>query len=686
MKPKVSIIIVHYQNQKILLNCLNSIKKTLKLSHEIIVVDNDETKTLSQASFKQFPKVKYLKSKGNLGFGAGCNLGAKQATANYLFFLNPDTILLEDPIKPLLNFLTKSKKTAAVAPLLLDSTQKPYPIQGTSTLTPLKAIFSLSFINKLIPNNSISKSYWINIKTQKTPIKAEVLPGSAFLIRKSIFTKFKGFDSKFFLYFEESDLFKRITDQGYQLFILPQSRLIHYWAKSTPKSKTIKKIFTRSRFYYLKKHFGLLKALLVESFLQLTPEKIGISLIILSATWLRFFKLPEFMTFIGDQGRDYLASRDMVLTGTWPMVGIPSSVPWLFQGSLFIWMTAFALKIGSFHPVTPAILTSTLGVLTVYLTYKLSKTYLSLKPALITALITATSPLLVIHSRMPYHISPIPLFSTLYLMTILRNSVFWTFFLSGILLQFELTTLPLAILALYYFYKQKVKLLPNSLVFFLPFLPKIIHDLTHGFKQTGGFIAWLGFRLISFINPSSHHSVSLSSINTVLKTSFNYWQKFVIYDQPLIAALTGLLVILAFIKTKTKFSKLLLNFILINLTAFLIHGAPSEAYFPVLLPVFALSIGLALDRFKQPLLYPCLVVLSFYNSYHLVINHFIPYGPTLSQRLSVVKMIKSKNIPVKLKNPSNIEFQSFLDNYRYLLWWQQLPEDSKSNLIITIHE
>ena len=244
-KPKVSIIIVHYQNKKVLNDCLRSIKKNCKIPHEVIVIDNDLD---------------------NIGFGAGCNKGAKIAKANYLFFLNPDTLVLPNSIKLLIDHLDKHKKVVAVAPLLLNSQNKPYPIQGTTILTPLKAIFSLSFINKYFRNNPISKSYWINITGKTKPIKAEVLPGSAFIIRKKIFKKLGGFDKKFFLYFEESDLFYRLSKLKFESFIIPQAKLVHLWGQSTPKSAKIQSIFRSSRFYYFKKHFGLLKALVVELF------------------------------------------------------------------------------------------------------------------------------------------------------------------------------------------------------------------------------------------------------------------------------------------------------------------------------------------------------------------------------------------------------------------------------------
>jgi len=412
MKPKVSIIIVHYQNKKVLFNCLDSIRKSKpKVSYEIIVIDNDETQTIKASLKRKFRQINYLKSPGNIGYAAGNNLGTQAAQGKYLFILNPDTQILPQSIDKLVNFLEKNKSAAVVAPLLLNRRHQPYPLQGTSELTPLKGIFALSFINKIFPHNPVSKNYWSNWQdktklNQSRPV--EVVPGSAFLIKRTVFNKLKGFDENFFLYFEESDLGKRLKQAGHQLYILPQSKIIHHWAGVTPKSPKIKQYFNQSRYYYFKKHYGLLAALIVEFFTRLSLTTIILSLIILLATWLRFYRLPEVMTFFGDQGRDYLAARDMLLTAKFPLVGIPSSVPWLHQGPFFIWLTALALKIGKFNPVAPAVLTSTLGVLTVYLTFTLASHWFSKKASLIASLIMTTAPLVVIHSRMPYHTSRFP--------------------------------------------------------------------------------------------------------------------------------------------------------------------------------------------------------------------------------------------------------------------------------------
>jgi len=705
MKPKASIIIVHYHNQKVLFSCLNSIKTHKpKASFEVIVVDNDEKKVIDKQLKKKFPWVKYLKSPGNLGYAAGNNLGAKIAKGKYLFILNPDTQILPGAIDKLVKFLEKNKSAAVAAPLLLNRRQQPYPLQGTSELTPLKGIFALSFINKLFPNNPISKSYWSNWQ-DKTKLnqsrQVEVVPGSAFLIRKSIFNKLKGFDENFFLYFEESDLGKRLIDKDYQLFILPQAKIIHHWAAVTPKSPEIKQHFNRSRYYYFKKHYGRLAALIVELFTRLSLATIILSIILLLAIWLRFYRLPEVMTFFGDQGRDYLAARDMLLSGKLPLVGIPSSVPWLHQGPFFIWLTALALKIGKFNPISPAILTATLGVLTVYLTYTLANHWFSKQASLIASLIMATAPLAVIHSRMPYHISPIPLFSLLFIFASYfwaknKLHLFWPVLLWAILLQFELTAAPLILInPLIRYWQKKPPIKKDVITFFsataIPFIPKIIYDFTHGFKQTFGFIAWLGYRFVSFFGFSGRHTASLQSIKQVTLTLFEYWKKFISWGSPPVAVALGLLVLAAILyrlkKPLALHLKILFSFIAINFLAFYLHQGPSEAYFPVLFPAWVLLMAWLIDYLKKPIAI-FFIILSLYNTHYLITHDFIPYGPTLTQRLFIAKFInlQTQGQSFKLKNYPTDKHASHLDNYRYLLWWLNSPEDPQAKLSYTIYE
>ena len=105
---KFSIIYVYFNTPEEIQVSINSIDKAVgKNSYEIIVVDNNSTKKIPRALFRD-KRVTIIKSKTNGGFGYGCNLGAKSATGEYILFLNPDTVLFENSVVTMLKTFTST--------------------------------------------------------------------------------------------------------------------------------------------------------------------------------------------------------------------------------------------------------------------------------------------------------------------------------------------------------------------------------------------------------------------------------------------------------------------------------------------------------------------------------------------------------------------------------------------------
>ena len=432
---KVTVIIVKYKAEKELKKCLASIK-----NYPVIIVDNDQV---------------------NRGYAAGNNLGAKKATSQYLLILNPDTIVHPGAISKLVTFLDTHPNAGIVAPLLLDPKGQPYPLQGTSELNPLTGLVALSFLNK-IPN-LISRHYWLADWDKKESQLVDVVPGTAFLIRRSLFTQIGGFDEKFFLYFDETDLCRRVKKLGWDIYMLPQAKIMHVWGASTPQSTHIQAIFAASRFYYFKKHFGLFWAVLVHIICSFSMLWLAIIL----GTILRFYDLANRMPFIGDQAWFYLSARDTLLGSGLPLLGITASITWLHQGPL--WTYFFVPLIT--HPVLPAIFTSVVGLISIYLIY-----FLGGWPA---SLLLAILPLSVLQSRMPYHTSLIPLFSILYFLFLRRRRDFLAGLFLGFLYQLHLLTFIFWPIMLF-----RRKLIPGFLLGIFPFL-------LAGPIQTFGIFAWI---------------------------------------------------------------------------------------------------------------------------------------------------------------------------------------------------
>jgi GT2 family glycosyltransferase len=288
---KVSVIIVHYKNQNDLKDCLKSLYKfKSKYLLEVIVVDNSEIKSAGAFLKKEFKEINYIPSEVNIGYGAGMNLGVKNAKGDLLLLLNQDVILKNDIVTKLANQFTLKNNIGMVAPLLY-SVDGRILQQGTKELTPLMAIFKLSFLDKYLPNNPISKGYFSKIEENDKLIQSEVVPGTAIMMHKKLYDSLGGFDQNFFLYFEEFDFCNRLRQKGFKNYIDPSSKLIHKWATSTKQVKNINEIFKKSRYYYFKKNYGIIKALMVEGFLRLNKLSLVLILIFTISLLLLLIKV-----------------------------------------------------------------------------------------------------------------------------------------------------------------------------------------------------------------------------------------------------------------------------------------------------------------------------------------------------------------------------------------------------------
>ncbi len=720
----LSIIIVHYKKDEDLINCVKSIvKSNTKFSFEIIVVDNFVNSKVEE-KIKGFKKVRYFKMSSNLGYGGGNNFGSGSAKGEYLLFLNPDTIVLKDALNNLINFIKDRKDAGIVAPILLDKNNHSYP-QGNKKLGLLEGIICLSFINRIFPKNKVSKSYFLQDWDRKTLKEVDVVPGTAFVIKKDIFEKLGGFDDRFFLYFEEFDLCRRIKAIGYKLYILPTSKIIHYWGSSTKRIREIKNIFEKSKFLYFRKYYGLIPAMIIKVFTNINKINLVLTSIILVSIFLNFNNLSKLMSFIGDQGWFYLSARDMILNHKISLVGITSSHTWLYQGPLWTYILAFSLWAFNFNPVAGSYLTAFLGVVTVFLIYKACSVMFSKKVGIIASLLYATSPLTIMNSRFAYHTSPIPLFTTLYILFLYKwingkNFYFpLTLFILGILYNLELATvsfwLVLIIMLVYGFWKKTkwLKNIINKKIIFLsffsfivPIIPIIIYDTNHNFTQTLGFGAWMAYRSINFIislkdSFAPHHSSMLPFLyDNISRLIFMHNGKvaLIIFLSFLLIFFVGIYKM--FLKKQYNKGYLLLALIFTSLSlGIIISETPSDAYIPAFFPSVFMILALSIHKLmsKKYLFYPTLifvVVIIVTNSYLLIKNNYnltpdrkgVTFVDRMSSAKEIVRIANNREYNLVGKGWLG-DFKSYTMNYEYLAWWLgNAPSKNKSSLVIYISE
>ena len=242
--PKLSIVIINYQTDNLVLDLLKGIKSNKLI--EIILVDNSSKNTLE----KKLPRrrdLHYLFTGKNLGFSGGNNLGISKARGEWLFLLNSDTVTNNSDILRLLK-TTIDEKYLVSCPKL---------IQPNGGVQNNIGYFDKFFTN---PTNKIFvRPRLINCTDISDNTPVDLLTGTAMLIHKSVFEKIGYLDDKnFFMYFEDIDFSYRLYKAGIKVLYCPSVKIIHLGGASSNQNSTQKnKNYQHGLQTYLKKHRGI---------------------------------------------------------------------------------------------------------------------------------------------------------------------------------------------------------------------------------------------------------------------------------------------------------------------------------------------------------------------------------------------------------------------------------------------
>ena len=259
----VTIGIVTFKSEKVIFNCLKSIKNIKK----IIIFDNSNDIELKHKILKKYPKIQFIVSKKNLGYGGGNNQILKKSKTKYFFLLSPDTILKKKCEQELMKQINKIKDFSLIAPFAKEKN------------------FGFFQENKKTKNKNV--------------LEVDYVKGFAMLFNTEKIKKFKMFDENIFLYLEEIDLCKRLRKKNHKIYVCKNAKIFHIGAKSSNLGFDYEKCrnwhWMWSRVYFDKKHFGSFYAVnkyffqiikdifkLVIFFMMLNRKKVFISYLRLS--------------------------------------------------------------------------------------------------------------------------------------------------------------------------------------------------------------------------------------------------------------------------------------------------------------------------------------------------------------------------------------------------------------------
>ena len=219
----VSIIIINYNTLKMTDECICSvIEKTSGISYEIILVDNASIDG-SKEFFSKDKRVTYIYNDENLGFSRANNKGIERAQGRNILFLNSDTLLRNNAIKILSDFLDKNPKVGACGGNLFDSKGNPvhsFFRYNTSIYEELNKIL------QDIPDRLLfGKNRQFNYSGHN--LKVKHITGADLMTRKTILNTVGVFNPSFFMYHEDTELCHRMSKAGYYIVSVPAAEITH---------------------------------------------------------------------------------------------------------------------------------------------------------------------------------------------------------------------------------------------------------------------------------------------------------------------------------------------------------------------------------------------------------------------------------------------------------------------------
>jgi GT2 family glycosyltransferase len=284
----VSVIIINYKTENLIINAISSVfEHTKDVSYEIIVVDNNSNDNSQMLLTNKFDdKIGYIPLKENIGFGKANNVGAKISNGKYLFFLNSDTILLNNSIKILSDFLENNENVGVCGGNLYTEDLKP-----THSCMPIlpSLLLEIDSVFGHIP----LRLFWgakFDFNTTNKPRKVADIVGADLMIRTNLFNKIEGFDPDFFLYNEESELAYRVKNNGYSVYCIPDAHIIHLEGKSMTSDISKRKFGLVSRKLYYKKTQKYFNRILIDLvFIIKCLLGIAISTLILKKNYVKYW-------------------------------------------------------------------------------------------------------------------------------------------------------------------------------------------------------------------------------------------------------------------------------------------------------------------------------------------------------------------------------------------------------------
>ncbi len=255
--PDITIVIVNYRVKEYILLLMDSIQKaTRHFSVEIFIVDNNSEDGSPEYLISAYKSVKIIKNIENVGFAKANNQAIEKASGTYTLIINPDTVIQEDSLLKLKQYMDESEKTAALGFKMINPDGS-FARESKRSVPDLKTgIFRASGLDKLLPNSRLFGQRYLGWLDENEVTVVPVISGAGMFWRTSVLKALQGFDEAFFMYGEDDDLCYRVQNTDFIIRYFPPAKMLHFKGESERDMtlKSLKKM-NRGLAQFFTKHY-----------------------------------------------------------------------------------------------------------------------------------------------------------------------------------------------------------------------------------------------------------------------------------------------------------------------------------------------------------------------------------------------------------------------------------------------
>ncbi len=254
----LSIVIVNYNVREFLQHCLESIRRsTHTLRIEVLVVDNNSHDNSVELLSPKFNEVEFIALNENLGFGRANNIGIERARGRYVLLLNPDTILQEDTLQRMAEYMDTHPDVGISGCKVLNADGSFQAQCRRGFPSPWASFCKLFGLQAMFPNSPLFARYNQSFRSEDETYTVDAVIGAFMFCRRDALLSIQGFDPDFFMYGEDLDLCYRMKLAGFNTAYVPITTIIHFKGESTRRSSMNEvKIFYEAMEIFAHKHYS----------------------------------------------------------------------------------------------------------------------------------------------------------------------------------------------------------------------------------------------------------------------------------------------------------------------------------------------------------------------------------------------------------------------------------------------